>query len=145
MTSRIMSRVALLIVSFMWRTVERTFFMVKQVFFVPVKMPSRASLAPTGGRVFVGARLAREEAITDSNKTQTDPWCKLSGSSDSTHCEPYAVAFQTLSAAQTAQFSAERGCRHHPLWRCRVPSLPAGKNRQCNSAHLYRRAVPATG
>ncbi|CAI8855248.1 hypothetical protein EMIT0194MI4_20492 [Pseudomonas sp. IT-194MI4] len=50
-------------------------------------------------RKTVGARLAREEVFTDSNKTQTHPWCKLSGSSDSTLCEPYAVAFQTFSAA----------------------------------------------
>ncbi|CAI8964006.1 hypothetical protein EMIT0P258_90094 [Pseudomonas sp. IT-P258] len=88
---------------------------------------------------------AREGDITDGNKTRTFAWCKLMGSSDSTHCEPYAVAFQTLPAAQVAQFSADGRCRQRPRRRCRIPSLPAGENCQRDPAYLHRCAVPATG
>ncbi|CAI8772576.1 hypothetical protein EMIT0196MI5_190003 [Pseudomonas sp. IT-196MI5] len=40
--------------------------------------------------------LASEEGITDSNKTQSYRWCKLWGSSDSTHLRALCRCFSNV-------------------------------------------------
>src|SRR5450830_236252 len=133
-----MSRVSLQVMSFIWRTVERSFSLVNV--FLKIKR-SQPSAAPT--EISVGAAegcdlltVTRPKRIhgVSSRVLRIRPFC-----------EPYAVAFQTLPAAQAAQFSADRRRRDHSVRRRRVPSLPAGENRPGDPAHLYRRAVPATG
>src|SRR5471030_450096 len=109
-----MSRVSLLVISFMRQTVERSFSLVKQVFASHMKSPSRASSLPHLKCIPpVGASLLALTILLTPRRPKPTHGVSSRVLRIRPFCEPYAVAFQTLFAAQTAQFSADRRCRDH--------------------------------